>query len=94
MVGLTQVMAIELAPNGITVNAICPGTTDTDRNASTRAQVERGEESGATAAAMTPPVGRRGMPADIARTVVFLADPAADFLTGQSINVEGGMRPM
>jgi NAD(P)-dependent dehydrogenase (short-subunit alcohol dehydrogenase family) len=94
VVGLTQVMALELAPHGVTVNAICPGTMDTDRNVSTRAQVERGEEDAATAAAMNPPVGRRGVPADVARTVVFLADPASDFVTGQSINVDGGLRPM
>lgn len=90
LIGLTQVMALELASHHVTVNAICPGTMDTDRNAS-RAQAVADDPS--LAHLMTPPVGRLGLPADVARTAVFLADPASDFVTAQSINIDGGSRP-
>jgi len=93
VIGLTQAMAQELAPHGITVNAICPGSVDTARNQSTRAR----ESTDAPTAAeggermiRTAPDGRIATPADIAHMAVFLADPASDHITGQSINVDGG----
>jgi NAD(P)-dependent dehydrogenase (short-subunit alcohol dehydrogenase family) len=93
LIGLTQVMALELAPHHVTVNAICPGTMDTDRNASTRAHLAASEQDAFSASLMAPPVGRLGLPSDVARAAVFLADPAADFVTGQAINIDGGSRP-
>ena len=94
IVGLTQAMAQELAPHGITVNAICPGAMDTARNLSSRYREEVAPDD-QTAKSLqlvgAAPVGRIGTPADIARMAVFLADPASDFITGQSINVDGGL---
>jgi NAD(P)-dependent dehydrogenase (short-subunit alcohol dehydrogenase family) len=81
VVGLTQAMAIELASHGVTVNAICPGVIDTAKRAPGDPAV----------ASITVPVGRQGLPVDIARAVVFLADPNADYITGQSVSVNGGI---
>ncbi|MBM3345801.1 MAG: SDR family oxidoreductase [Betaproteobacteria bacterium] len=88
IIGLTQAMALELAAHGITVNAICPGPVDTSRNESTRARAAAGQDAGLDVNAT--PVGRIGQPMDVARAVLFLADPAADFVTGQAIGVNGG----
>ena len=94
VIGLTQSMAQELAPHGITVNAICPGAMDTARNLSSRAR-EAANPDAQTARAQqiigAAPVGRVGTAADIARMVVFLCEPTSDFITGQSINVDGGL---
>ena len=89
VVGLTQAMAQELAPRGITVNAVCPGAVATDRNAATR---HRAATTGDAAAdnASSSPVGRIGEPDDIARAVLYLVDPAASYVTGQSLVVDGG----
>lgn len=91
VIALTEVMAIELAQYGVTVNAVCPGAMDTSRQA---ARVKRAESGGSGSETALPPsvaMGRLGCPSDIARTVVFLADPGADYITGQSIVVDGGM---
>jgi 3-oxoacyl-[acyl-carrier protein] reductase len=86
--GLTQSMAAELAPYGITVNAVCPGAVDTARNASRTARAAQSKEGEFVAAsALTK---QMGVPDDIARTVVFLAEPGAGFITGESVNVSGG----
>ena len=93
VIGLTQAMAQELAPHKITVNAICPGATDTARNASSRARaaaLQDEAEARPVERITTSPIGRIGTPADVARMVVFLCEPASDFITGQSINVDGG----
>ena len=93
VVGLTQSLAQELAPHGITVNAICPGAMDTARNRASASR-EAANPDHNTAETMRliggSPVGRKGSAADIARAALFLVDPAADFVTGQSINVDGG----
>jgi NAD(P)-dependent dehydrogenase (short-subunit alcohol dehydrogenase family) len=94
IVGLTQAFAQELAPHGITVNAICPGSMDTARNQSSRYREEIAPDE-ATGRSLqligAAPVGRLGQADDVARLAVFLADPASDFITGQSINVDGGL---
>jgi 3-oxoacyl-[acyl-carrier protein] reductase len=91
IIGLTQVMAQELAQHGITVNAICPGPVGTARSESTRARAAAGQEPAHAALQLTStPVGRIGQPPDVARMVVFLADPGADFITGQAYGVNGG----
>jgi NAD(P)-dependent dehydrogenase (short-subunit alcohol dehydrogenase family) len=89
VIGLTQAMAQELAPRGITVNAVCPGAVATDRNVATR---HRAATTGDAAAdnASSSPVGRIGEPDDIARAVLYLVDPAASYVTGQSLVVDGG----
>jgi NAD(P)-dependent dehydrogenase (short-subunit alcohol dehydrogenase family) len=89
VVGLTQAMAQELAPRGITVNAVCPGAVATDRNAATRHRAaSTGDAAGVNAS--SSPVGRIGEPDDIARAVLYLVDPAASYVTGQSLVVDGG----
>jgi NAD(P)-dependent dehydrogenase (short-subunit alcohol dehydrogenase family) len=90
VIGLTQVMAQELAPHGITVNAVCPGAIATDRNAATQRRGAAGVDAGAATASGSP-VGRLGEPRDIARTVAYLADPQADYVTGQALVVDGGL---
>lgn len=84
IIGLTQAMAQELAPLGITVNAVCPGQIDTDRYRASRTE-EQIEKAGRAL-----PVGRIGNADDVARAVVFLCLPGSDFITGQAVNVNGG----
>lgn len=91
VIGLTQVMAVELAERGITVNAVCPGAVDTPRHSARIARAASSDPSAATAVAFTSPVPRVGVPADIARAVVFLAAPESDYVTGQCLNVDGGV---
>ena len=81
--GLTRAMALELAPLGITVNAIAPGVIETD-------MLKGRSDTNLDALRALQPLGRLGTPADIARTVVFLAAPQADFITGQIFLVDGG----
>jgi 3-oxoacyl-[acyl-carrier protein] reductase len=73
-------MAVELAVFGINVNVICPGTIDSGAV----------PESMKTRALKTVPQGRLGRPEEIANMVVFLASPAADYLNGSVIIVDGG----
>ena len=91
IIGLTQSLAHEVADKGITVNALCPGPSATSRHAATVERLQAGSEQANPRFNVTStPVGRLGTPDDIARAVVFLADPAASHITGQSLNVDGG----
>lgn len=84
LIGLTMCAARRLAPLGITVNAVAPGTTQTDIiSAFTEEKIE------SLKAAI--PLGRLGQPGDIAETVAFLASEGARFITGAVIDVNGGM---
>ena len=82
--GFTRSLAREVASRGITVNVVAPGLIDTDM---TRALSE--QQRGALAAQI--PLGRLGQPADIAAAVCFLASPAADWITGETLHVNGGV---
>ncbi len=94
VVGLTQAMAGELAPEGILVNAVCPGYVRTgmqERELRWEAEL-RGvavEDVQQLYVADTP-LGRLETPEDVARVVLFLASPLANFVTGEAVNVNGG----
>lgn len=82
-VGFTKALALETAKYGITVNAIAPGSVETDMLA-----VNTEERRKKLTSAI--PVGRIGQPEDIAYGVLFLASPKASFITGQVLHINGG----
>lgn len=84
---MTLLLAAQLGPRGITVNAVAPGATDTDMNASWLRSQE-GRES----VISTTALGRVGEPADIAGVVAFFASPDSGWVTGQCIEASGGMQ--
>ena len=91
VIGLTQAMAQELAPHGITVNAICPGSVDTSRRESTaRRERALAERDPAAPVLGLPPTGRVARPDDIAHLALFFASAQSDHITGQAWNVDGG----
>lgn len=82
VIAFSKALALEEARGGITVNVVCPGVfLDGKKTPASTALVER------------VPVGRAGLHDDVARAVFFFASPAADFLTGQVLDVAGGWRP-
>jgi 3-oxoacyl-[acyl-carrier protein] reductase len=87
IIGFTRSLAAEAGPHGITVNAITPGMIETEGTEVEDPEGELFEEIGADQA-----VKRRGRPEDVAETIAYLASPAAGFITGQTINVDGGHR--
>ena len=98
--GLTQVLALELAQYRIHVNAVCPGIIGTEllaEGASIRGDARSGislEEAAAKSFASfikDIPLGLIGQPEDVAKVVVFLASSESDYMTGQSINISGGL---
>ena len=84
IIGFTKALALELARDGITVNAVCPGVTDT---AQPRARLTDEELYGRGAGI---PLGRIAQAEDMAGPAVFLASDAAAFITGQTLLVNGG----
>ncbi|UXY11560.1 SDR family oxidoreductase [Kosakonia sp. ML.JS2a] len=95
VLGLTRVMAIELAQHNILVNAVCPGIVETEMK-------WRERQQGAALRGLTADdiyaedcsqvlLGRTAQPLDVANVVAFLASPLASYMTGQAINVTGGM---
>ncbi len=95
IVGLTQCLAMELAPSGVTVNAVCPGGVDSERLDYLGRREDGSYDEAARAeeirrrGAMNP-MGRLTSPEDVAELVAFLASDGAHYITGQAINVSGG----
>lgn len=85
VLGLTRILANELAPLGINVNAIAPGYMETDNTAAIRADTKRNTEIMARI-----PAGRWGTPEDLRGAVVFLASPASHYVHGHTLAVDGG----
>ncbi len=83
LIGMTKSIALENASKGITANCIAPGYIETEMTRAIPTQIREAE-------IQRIPAGRVGTPDDIAGTVLFLASPAADFITGQVISVNGG----
>jgi 3-oxoacyl-[acyl-carrier protein] reductase len=85
VIGLTKTWAREYASRGITVNAVSPGYIDTDMTA-TELPAARREEL-----VKSIPLGRVGSPEDVAAAVAYLASPAASYVTGEVLRVNGGL---
>ncbi|MCA9888476.1 MAG: 3-oxoacyl-[acyl-carrier-protein] reductase [Anaerolineae bacterium] len=84
LIGLTKALAKEIAPRGVTVNAVAPGFIGTDMTS------ELSDEIKETAISHIP-LGRMGLPEDVAKAVAFLASDDAAYITGQVLVVDGGM---
>ena len=84
LIGFTKALALETARYDITVNAVCPGFIDTDMLGAV-------PEDARDAIIARIPKGRFGTPGEIARVVVFLAQPESSFITGAQMNINGGM---
>ena len=85
VVALTRAAALEWGVHGITANSLCPGYILTEMGAATRTDADIATWS------TYSPLGRLGLAADVAGVAAFLASPDADYVTGQAINVTGGM---
>ena len=81
LIGLTKALALEYAADGITVNAVSPGMIDTTRSG----------DAPRHHAGRLPPVGRLGLPEEVAATVRYLVSDEAAYVTGQTFNVNGGL---
>jgi len=90
ILSLTRNMALDYAPEGIRVVAVCPGTVDSDM-VRVAARAEGGdEEANLLRYGAFHPLGRLGRPDDVAEAVLFLASDRASFITGEYLNVDGG----
>lgn len=85
VVALSRIAAMELGPHGVTVNSICPGYVLTEMGAATRTDDQ------VAAWTAKSPLGRLGQPDDVASVIAFLASADGSYMTGQAINVTGGM---
>ena len=84
IIGLTKALAKEYAPSGITVNCIAPGVIKTD-------MMSRFSDEEIEAICEDIPIGRMGLPEDVALAVSFFADERASYITGQTLGVDGAM---
>ncbi len=91
IIGMTRSIAHDVARQGITVNAVCPGWIRTSRSFNSARRVALDVEAELQRRAELVPIGRLGVPADVAATIVFLASESAGYLTGQVLDVDGGL---
>ena len=84
MIGFSKSLAKEIGSRNITVNCVAPGFIDTDMTRSLSSDLQQ-------SLIQHIPLGRFGRPEDVAAAVVFLASPAADYITGATLHVNGGM---
>jgi len=84
IIGFSKALALEVASRGITVNVVAPGFIETDMTGAL-------DSAQRTALAERIPLARLGTPADVAAAVAFLASPGADYITGETLHVNGGM---
>jgi NAD(P)-dependent dehydrogenase (short-subunit alcohol dehydrogenase family) len=92
VIGLTQALAREMAPHGIRVNAICPGiVVDTAMRTAIEAQQRLYGLPETAEREKSIPIGRVSVPDDVARIAAFLASDEASYMTGESINLSGGL---
>ena len=93
IINLTRQLAVDYGPDGIRVNAVCPGYIDT-KLGRRGPRLSADEFAAATAiretAAAKQPLGRQGQPEEVAEVVLFLASDAASFMTGSIVTVDGG----
>ena len=82
LIGLTKSLARELAPRGITCNAVAPGFVETDMTANLAASTPLTDNI---------PLKRFAKPAEVAKLVTFLASPDADYITGETVRIDGGL---
>jgi len=94
VVGMTRALALEVAPKGVTVNAVCPGFTDTDLVQDAIANIikktGRSAEQARADLAANNPQGKLIQPAEVASAVTWLCLPSASAINGQSVPVDGG----
>ncbi len=94
VVGLTRALALETARRPVTVNAICPGFTETPLLEKSVANIMektgKSEEEARAALAATNPQGRLIRPDEVARAVLWLCGPGSDGVTGQALSISGG----
>ena len=89
VIQLTKAMAVDHGPDGIRVNAVCPGDTDTPMLADEAKQLGQAHER-ILAESVDRPLQRVGRPEEIAAAVLYLASDAASFVTGTTLVVDGG----
>jgi 2-hydroxycyclohexanecarboxyl-CoA dehydrogenase len=90
VIAFSKTLARELARSRITVNVVCPGLTETPLLQGIRRQSPKSERV-IEAVTRAIPLGRVAQPEDVAGAVVYLASPAADYVTGQTLSVSGGL---
>jgi 2-hydroxycyclohexanecarboxyl-CoA dehydrogenase len=90
VIAFSKTLAREMARHKINVNVVCPGLTDTPLLEECRAALPKVMD----AVTHAIPLGRVGRPEEVAEAVVFLASPEADYITGQTLSVSGGLTMM